>query len=76
MVYVFGLNLPLLELLVVFAIGVLVYLVLLELQFRRVMRIVKRLDKEEKEIEGERRELEEETDKIGKLLKHSSRKKA
>jgi len=76
MVYVFGLNLPLLELLVVFAIGVLVYLVLLELQFRRIMRIVRRLDKEEKEIEGERKELEEETDKISTLLRRSSRKKA
>ena len=75
MVYVFGLNLPLLELLLVFSIGVLIYLVLLEFQFRKIMKIIKKLDKEEREIEGERKELEEETNKLQKLVSKLSRKK-
>ena len=75
MVYVFGLNVPLLELLVVFAIAVVIYLVLLEVQFRKVMRIVNRLDQEEKEIEEERKFLEKASSKLKGLTRKKRKKK-
>jgi|GEM_PF-3403370 len=75
MVYVFGLNVPLLELLVIFAIAVVVYLVLLEVQFRKVVKIVNKLDVEEKEIEEERKFLERASSKLKGLTRKKRKKK-
>jgi type II secretory pathway component PulM len=62
--YIFGLDVPILELLVVFCIVVVVYLVILEFEFRQLRKITKRFDEEEIALGRAMRELR---DEIGSL---------
>jgi len=55
--YVFGIDLPLLELLVILSMIVVVYLLILEFEFRQFRRIVKKMDEEELIFSREVREL-------------------
>ena len=55
--YVFGLNIPILELLVIFCVVVVVYLIILEIEFRQLRKIIKKFDEEEVMLSKEIREL-------------------
>ena len=55
--YIFGLNIPILELLVIFFAVVVVYLIILELEFRQLRKIIVRFDEEEVMLSKEIREL-------------------
>lgn len=57
MVYIFGVDIPILELLVILSIVVVIYLIILELEFRQLRRIAKRFDEEELQLGVEMREL-------------------
>lgn len=57
--FLFGIQVPLLELLVVFCIVVVVYLVVLEFEFRQQKEILKEFDEEEVKLSHEVRELRE-----------------
>lgn len=60
MVYVFGINIPILELLVIFSVVVVIYLIILELEFRHIRRVRKKLDEHEKEFYRENKNLAKE----------------
>lgn len=62
--YLFGIQVPLLELLVIFSIVVVVYLVVLEFEFRQQRKIVKKFDEEEVKLSHEIRELREAIDEL------------
>lgn len=55
--YIFGLNVPILELLVILSTVVVVYLIILEIEFRELRKIIKRFDEEEITLSSEIREL-------------------
>ncbi len=57
--YIFGINIPILELLVILCVVVVVYLIILEFEFRQVKKIVKEFDEEEVKLSHEIRELRE-----------------
>ena len=57
MVYIFGINIPILELLVIFSVIVVLYLIILELEFRHIRRVRKKLDQHEKEFYKENKTL-------------------
>lgn len=62
--YVFGFNVPILELLVVFSIVVVAYLVLLEIEFRQLRKIAHKFEDEESELAKEIKELREEISEL------------
>ncbi len=62
--YIFGIDIPILELLVIFCTVVVVYLVILEFEFRQLRKITKRFDEEEIALGRSMRELR---DEIGSL---------
>ncbi len=51
MVYVFGLNIPILELLVIFGVVVVAYLVLLEIEVRQMRKLLRRFESDEELLE-------------------------
>jgi len=57
MVYIFGVDIPILELLVILSIVVVLYLIILELEFRQLRRIARKFDEEEIQLGVEMREL-------------------
>lgn len=57
--YIFGINIPVLELLVILCTVVVVYLIVLEFEFRQQKKIVKEFDEEEVKLSHEIRELRE-----------------
>lgn len=67
--YVFGFNIPILELLVVFSIVVVAYLVLLEIEFRQLRDIVHKFDNDETELAKEIQLLRETIGTIKKKKK-------
>lgn len=62
--YLFGINIPILELLVVFSTVVVIYLVILEIEFRQLRKITRKFDEEEIQLSREMRDLRKE---IGEL---------
>jgi Zn-dependent membrane protease YugP len=58
--YVFGIDIPILELIVIFSVVVVVYLIILEIEFRQLRRITRKFDEEEIALGKEMRELKEE----------------
>jgi len=66
--YIFGIDIPILELLVIFSIVVVAYLVILELEFRQLRRIAKKFDEEELELANEMRELRKEIGELGAAI--------
>lgn len=68
--YVFGFNIPILELLVVFSIVVVAYLILLEIEFRQLRKIAHKFEDEESELAKEIKELRAEVSSL-----HGKKKK-
>ena len=69
--YVFGFNVPILELLVVFSIVVVAYLILLEIEFRQLRKIAHKFEDEESELAKEIKLFREELNEL-----HGTKKKA
>jgi hypothetical protein len=67
--YIFGIDIPVLELLVIFCIIVVAYLFILELEFRQLRKIVKRFDQEELQFSAEMRELRNVISELGSAMK-------
>ena len=67
--YLFGINIPILELLVVFCIVVVIYLVILEIEFRQLKSITKKFDEEEVLLSKEMRELRNEVIELKEVIK-------
>ena len=57
MVYIFGINIPILELMVIFSVVVVIYLIILELEFRHIRRVRKKLDQHERDFYRENKNL-------------------
>jgi len=55
--YLFGIDIPILELLVILATVVVVYLIILEIEFRQLRKIARKFDEEEIQLGVEMREL-------------------
>jgi len=67
--YIFGISVPILELLVVFCIVVVVYLIILEIEFRQLRSITKKFDEEEILLSKEMRELRNEITELKEVIK-------
>lgn len=62
--YIFGFDIPILELLVVFSIVVVAYLILLEIEFRQLRKIAHKFEDEESELAKEIKMLREELNEM------------
>jgi len=67
--YIFGIDIPILELLVIFSIVVVVYLVILEFEFRQLRIITRKFDEEELQLSNEMRELRKEVANLREVMK-------
>lgn len=67
--YIFGINVPILELLVVFSTVVVIYLVILEFEFRQLKTITRKFDEEEVELATEMRELRKEVSSLKDVIR-------
>ena len=67
--FLFGIEVPILELLVVFSTVVVVYLIILEIEFRQLKLITKRFDDEEVMLSREMRELRTEIGELKEVIK-------
>lgn len=67
--FLFGINIPILELLVIFCIVVVIYLVILEIEFRQLKEITKKFDEEEVLLSKEMRELRNEVTELKEVIK-------
>ena len=67
--FLFGIEVPILELLVVFSTVVVVYLIILEIEFRQLKVITKRFDDEEVMLSREMRELRTEIGELKEVIK-------
>lgn len=66
--YIFGIDIPILELLVIFSIVVVVYLVILEFEFRQLRTITRKFDQEELQLSNEMRELRKEVSNLKEVI--------
>ncbi len=69
--YVFGIDVPVLELLVIFSTVVVVYLVILEFEFRQLRVISRKFEDDEIQLGREMRELKEEIGLLKSVMKDS-----
>ena len=67
--YIFGIDVPILELLVIFSTIVVVYLVILEFEFRQLRVITRKFDEEELQLSNEMRELRKEVSNLREVIK-------
>ncbi len=67
--YIFGIDIPILELLVIFSTVVVVYLVILEFEFRQLRVITRKFDSEELQLSNEMRELRKEVGNLKDIIK-------
>jgi type II secretory pathway component PulM len=67
--YIFGIDVPILELLVIFSTVVVVYLVILEFEFRQLRVITRKFDQEELQLSNEMRELRKEVGNLRDAIK-------
>jgi type II secretory pathway component PulM len=67
--YIFGIDVPILELLVIFCTVVVVYLVILEFEFRQLRVIARKFDAEELQLSNEMRELRKEVANLREVIK-------
>jgi type II secretory pathway component PulM len=67
--YIFGIDVPILELLVIFSTVVVVYLVILEFEFRQLRIITRKFDEEELQLSNELRELRKEITNLREAIK-------
>ena len=58
--FIFGIDVPILELLVLFSVVVVIYLVILEFEFRQLRTITRKFDEEEIQLGRAMRELKDE----------------
>jgi type II secretory pathway component PulM len=58
--FIFGVDVPILELMVVFSIVVVIYLIILEFEFRQLRTITRKFDEEEIQLGRAMRELKDE----------------
>jgi len=49
--YVFGINIPILELLVIFSVVVVAYLIILEIEFRQLRRLINQFSRDEADLD-------------------------
>jgi hypothetical protein len=68
-VFIFGIDVPILELLVIFSSVVVAYLVILEFEFRQLRVITRKFDQEELQLSNELRELRKEVSQLREVLK-------
>lgn len=68
--YILGVNVPIMELLVVFCILVVVYLIVLEFEFRQQKKVLKEFDEEEVKLSHEVRELKEAVNDLKEVTKN------
>jgi hypothetical protein len=71
--YIFGIDVPILELLVIFSIVVVIYLVILEFEFRQLRTITRKFDQEEVQLSNEMRELRKEVANLKDVM-HNAKK--
>jgi type II secretory pathway component PulM len=67
--FIFGIDVPILELLVIFSMVVVVYLVILEFEFRQLRVITRKFDQEELQLSNEMRELRKEVANLKEVIK-------
>ena len=67
--FIFGIDVPILELLVIFSTVVVVYLVILEFEFRQLRVITRKFDEEELQLSNEMRELRKEIGNLREIVK-------
>lgn len=67
--YIFGIDVPILELLVIFSTVVVVYLIILEFEFRQLRVITRKFDEEELQLSNELRELRKEITNLREAIK-------
>ena len=67
--FIFGIDVPILELLVIFSTVVVVYLVILEFEFRQLRVITRKFDQEELQLSNEMRELRKEINNLREAVK-------
>ena len=67
--YIFGIDVPILELLVIFSTVVVIYLVILEFEFRQLRTITRKFDQEEVQLSNEMRELRKEVGNLREAIK-------
>ncbi|MFH1364564.1 MAG: hypothetical protein ABIH52_02815 [Candidatus Aenigmatarchaeota archaeon] len=68
MVVLFGVDIPLLEILATLSIVVVIYLIILEFEFRQLRNITRKFDEEEVQLGVEMRELREEISKLRSVI--------
>lgn len=73
--YIFGVDVPLLELLVIFSIVVVIYLIILEIEFRQLRRIARAFDEEEVHLGKAMTELKEEISMLREIIESATSKK-
>jgi type II secretory pathway component PulM len=66
--YIFGVDVPILELLVIFSIVVVIYLIILEFEFRQLRKITRRFDEEEIALGRAMRELRDEVSSLRNVI--------
>jgi type II secretory pathway component PulM len=71
--YIFGIDIPILELLVIFSIVVVIYLIILEFEFRQLRTITRKFDQEEVQLSNEMRELRKEVANLKDVI-HDTKK--
>ena len=67
--FIFGVDVPILELLVIFSTVVVIYLVILEYEFRQLRVITRKFDEEELQLSNEMRELRKEIGNLREIVK-------
>ncbi len=73
--YIFGIDVPILELLVIFSVVVVVYLIILEIEFRQLRKITRKFDQEEITLGKEMRELKQEITALKEVVSKKSKSK-
>ncbi|MCX6814905.1 MAG: hypothetical protein NTY20_04635 [Candidatus Aenigmarchaeota archaeon] len=66
--FIFGMDVPILELLVIFSIVVVIYLIILEFEFRQLRTITRKFDEEEIQLGRAMRELKDEVTALKDVL--------
>ena len=66
--FIFGVDVPVLELLVIFSTVVVIYLIILEFEFRQLRTITRKFDEEEIQLGRAMRELKDEVTALKDVL--------
>ena len=66
--FIFGIDIPILELLVLFSVVVVIYLIILEFEFRQLRTITRKFDEEEIQLGRAMRELKDEVTSLKDVM--------